>query len=298
MGIFTRFFWIATNLQANSRNDGSKMSLRACGAGAKALRRRQRSNPVQYSKKAFTLAEIMIVLAVIGVLTAILLPTARQITPDENVIKFKKAHNTLYSVIRELVTSDKYYLDGDLSIKFDGTRILGGFSPYGGNYTTDENLIKYFCTSIADVVSTKNVNCSTLKTGGDSKITVLPVSSDGIVDNFAKSLEECKTRIDETCALDSAKQVGAEITLHDDVIFYQANPSGTFGIAWELNGDYPLFKDKNSNGMYYVYKPFCIDIDGIDKGEDPFGYGIRIDGKIFNGARADAWLTKSIQGDN
>jgi len=53
------------------------------------------------------------------------------------------------------------------------------------------------------------------------------------------------------------------------------------------------------------YKIFCIDADGIPKGGDggcnevndicPFGYGIRVDGKIIPGARADEWLKKSIQ---
>ena len=38
-----------------------------------------------------------------------------------------------------------------------------------------------------------------------------------------------------------------------------------------------------------------MDVDGINKGEDPFGYGIRADGKIIMGARADEWMNKSIQ---
>ena len=56
----------------------------------------------------------MIVLSVIGVLTAILLPVARMSMPDESLIKFGKAHNTLGTVIRELVNGDKYYSEGDL----------------------------------------------------------------------------------------------------------------------------------------------------------------------------------------
>ncbi len=44
-----------------------------------------------------------------------------------------------------------------------------------------------------------------------------------------------------------------------------------------------------------AYKVFCIDIDGINQGEDPFGYGIRADGKIMRGARAEEWLEKSIE---
>jgi len=38
-----------------------------------------------------------------------------------------------------------------------------------------------------------------------------------------------------------------------------------------------------------------VSIDGINKGEDPFGYGIRADGKILIGARADVWLEKDFQ---
>ena len=100
-------------------------------------------------KKAFTLAEIMIVLTIIGILTAILLPIAINSAPDENVMKFKKGNNTLGTVIRELVNSDKYYANGDLGIRADGTLIDG---THDGDNT-------YFCETFADVVSTKSVNC-------------------------------------------------------------------------------------------------------------------------------------------
>ena len=89
-------------------------------------------------KKGFTLAEVMIVLTVIGVLTAILLPVARQSMPDENLMKFKKAHNTLGTVIRELVTSDKYYRDGDLGVKPNSSLV---------------DSATYFCETIADVLN-------------------------------------------------------------------------------------------------------------------------------------------------
>mgnify|MGYP006916097546 CR=1 FL=1 len=63
----------------------------------------------------------------------------------------------------------------------------------------------------------------------------------------------------------------------------------------------------NSNcGLDSIYKIFCVDIDGIPDNvtktdcvnECPFGYGIRADGKIMNGKRADEWLEKDIQGEN
>ena len=55
----------------------------------------------------------------------------------------------------------------------------------------------------------------------------------------------------------------------------------------------PHFKD--SNGFDSNYKIFCMDIDEPNEGEIPFGFGIRADGKILNGARADEWMNKSIQ---
>ena len=42
-----------------------------------------------------------------------------------------------------------------------------------------------------------------------------------------------------------------------------------------------------------------MDIDGIGVGEDPFGFGIRADGKMMLGTRAQTWMEKSVQkGDN
>ena len=86
-------------------------------------------------KKGFTLAEILIVLVIIGVLTVILLPMAFQSSPDEEVKKKKKGNNTLLTVVRELVSSDEYYKDGDLGVRKNGQKIDG----------THDGDKKYFC---------------------------------------------------------------------------------------------------------------------------------------------------------
>ena len=261
-------------------------------------------------KKAFTLAEIMIVLTIIGILTAILLPIAINSAPDENVMKFKKGNNTLGTVIRELVNSDKYYADGDLGIRADGTLIDG---THDGDNT-------YFCETFADVVSTKSVNCSKNSTLTSETDALLDIGEyfDG-ANNIINSAESVTPKADERCK-NAQSIIGAEIKTTDDIVFFQTTPKITYGIIWTdevsmNNPDYvvcrendtvcknarlfagpniiPFHKDKN--GFDRVYKIFCMDIDGIDKGEDPFGYGIRADGKIVLGARAQEWLKKSIQ---
>ncbi|MBR6297747.1 MAG: hypothetical protein IKR34_00725 [Candidatus Gastranaerophilales bacterium] len=260
----------------------------------------------------------MITLTIIGVISAIVVPIAVNSRPDENVMKFKKAHNTLYQVINTLVTSDKYYSNGDLGIKADGTQI----------FTVDGDR-EYFCKTIADLISVKEVNCNTgterrgyngyllsnehpshIATG--SKVT-RPVNEETILASKNKFDEFCKS---------SGKTFGAEITTVDGVVYYQSG-SGQFGshkiepseynhltTSYNLRyfsppGQHPAnYADELGNDI--SYKIFCIDVDGIPddvtttdcKNECPFGYGIRADGKIMNGKRADEWLEKDIQGES
>ena len=264
-------------------------------------------------KKAFTLAEILIVLVIIGVLTMILLPIAFQSSPDEKVMKFKKANNTLNTVIKELVSSDKYYQDGDLGVKYDGTVISGA---------NDEQK-KYFCETFADVISTKSVNCSTegrtfYDNGTSDSVDVTRADIDCGWEVSGSSIEEQKAKLDKVCASDEALKVGEEIVASDGSVFYQTSAAQTFGIYF-VNGCKNGNKDNKSTSSYdtgedctsirrhfgdtvnldsglpCTYKLFCLDIDGINKGEAPFGYGIRSDGKIMPGKRADEWMNKEIQ---
>ena len=254
-------------------------------------------------KKAFTLAEIMIVLVIIGVITAILLPIAIHNAPDENVMKFKKGNNTLGTVIRELVNSDEYYANGDLSIRADGVIL---------DDSTDDNK-KYLCETFANIISVKNVDCSTYKNYSYSHIAAdwnnEDMGENGILD--------AKKTPDEICKK-AAEFVGEEIIMTDGIVYYEASPGTPFGIQYVYNDPFSdvkyengemtcgvkgLFKIRNTAkncDEYFIkpigtYKTFCMDIDGINKGEDPFGYGIRVDGKILYGARAQEWMQKSIQ---
>ena len=237
--------------------------------------------------RGFTLAEIMIVLAVIGVLTAILLPVAINSAPNENVMKFKKGHNTLGAVIRELVNSDKYYLDGDLGIRANGVPV---------------DSATFFCETLADVINAKSVTCSDVDEGVDNAhIHILTV-------NGVDSTEFLKNVLDERCQ----KYKKNEITTNDGVGFYQVSPvhhfycnytdgARLFGNPGHWNDTAEYDEDGNlvdytvDSSFDLIYKVFCMDIDGIDNGEDPFGYGIRADGKILTGTRADEWLKKTMQ---
>lgn len=242
-------------------------------------------------KKAFTLAEILIVLSVIAIITAILLPAARNAMPDKNVIKFKKAHYAFFAAVHELVNSEKYYSNGDLGLKPDGT-------PIDGTHTGDT---KYFCQTLADVLNVKEVNCLEADTAQYDWKAQLLRNPESVAPQDPFDLLE--TGLQYPC-LKQIQEMKNEIVLSDGTVLYQTSPSATFGISNANIGNGTsasrFFLNMNNEGFYRAYKTFCIDIDGIPDdatptncvNECPFGYGIRFDGKIMNGSRTNEWVNK------
>ncbi len=238
-------------------------------------------------KKAFTLAEIMIVLTVIGILTAILLPVAFQSAPDEKVMKFKKANSTLGTVIRELVNSDRYYKNGFLGELPAGTRVTN---------------TAYFCNTIAELLSTKTVNCTAI--GGTATATLAGTSS--------ANLNTLKSALDTAC--DSVITT-TQIETTDKIKWYIPGSATTFGKIYSgtiyefappdlhcSGSTSPCSIAHNVGGFDGYYKVVCFDVDALggsgDKGAAnvaPFGYGVRGDGRIIPGARADKWMQYSTQ---
>ncbi len=238
-------------------------------------------------KNAFTLAEIMIALVVIGVITSILLPVAFNNIPNENVMKFKKGNATLAKVINELVTSGEYYTPGDLGKKPNGELIVA-IKKKGDKINT------YHCETIAQIISYKIKNCSASENEEAGSSVCLKKESE---------LANAKQSLDYLCRI-AQKSIGAEIITTDNIALFQTKPRVAYGDKWITScpdGNHRVFGDEISpcctddNGFDGMYKIFCMDIDGVDYGEEPFGYGVRVDGKILTGKRADEWMEKSMQ---
>ncbi len=295
--------------------------------------------------KGFTLAEVMITLTVIGIITAVIIPVANNSKPNENVMKFKKAHNTLYQVISMMITSDNYYKDGDLGIRADGTQIAGD---YIGDDASTTGL--YFCNTFADLVSAKN-NCAkraefTVGNGvaeygfaigmgaiGDGKQNTKNITNpihqwDTVRTTVTQEeIDKTKGLLDKACK--EHTEEGEEIKTTDNIVYYEISTIyAKFGSAcpgvskengllkegepepekqYRCFGKYAWqerYRYEDQDGMDNAYKTFCIDVDGIPSGGSgncddvkdvcPFGYGIRADGKILSGKRADEWLAKSL----
>lgn len=60
-------------------------------------------------KRAFTLAEVLVTLCIVGVISAIIAPTLSGIMPDREKAKVIKAYNTLTNVTQEILNNPSYY---------------------------------------------------------------------------------------------------------------------------------------------------------------------------------------------
>jgi len=71
----------------------------------------------------------------------------------------------------------------------------------------------------------------------------------------------------------------------------------TFGVP---NGNFRMFGFDNISKRNFAtdisnYKLICMDIDDPCKGEEPFEFGLRVDGRIILSQRTQEWLEKTIQ---
>ncbi len=206
--------------------------------------------------KAFTLAEVMIVLTVIGILSAILLPVAINSTPDKNILKFKKANQTFMTMMREFASSGEYFTPGNLNLKPDG-------SPSSHVYFTE---------SIVDFLSVKSFRLD------NSYGTPIPISYSPEEAWSPSNYEDFKEALEYYCNVATKTDLAYEdcVILSDDTIIFSMFASTAFPPEGEN------------------YKLVCIDIDGIENGVKPFAYGLRADGKVLTSARVDWWLKRDI----
>ena len=261
---------------------------------------------MKFYKNGFTLAEIMIVLTIIGVLSAILLPTAFHSAPDENLAKFKQANATLASVVRQLVSSDKYYSPGNLGKYPDGITTVPK---------------DYFCKTFSDLVSTTNETGCTKINGSASSgcaaadgtnvttgilcgSSVTPANIDTI---GAKTVGDGGCRESESKATAPANSAHNIIVTSNKVVYYEAKPDCPFGFGGladnVLIDSTGTSRTDSSSAVGFVsprcYKIICVDVDGTANSDvAPYAYALRSDGKLIPGARAQLDINKGLSGDD
>lgn len=111
-------------------------------------------------KKAFTLSEALITLAIIGVLAAIVVPSVNNVRPDKDKVTYKKALYNMQSAVSNAMESSVY------------TSAVNSAA-----YWKDDNVKGSFCSALADTLNTKGgVNCKSTSSYENPNF----ISTDGI----------------------------------------------------------------------------------------------------------------------
>ncbi len=233
-------------------------------------------------KKGFTLAELLIVLAVLAVIAAVLMPTVFNSMPDENKLKFKKGYYTLKRTIDGMVNSDAYHGTGG---HFGKVLEEGEEYPYKAD--GDDKGELYFCIQFSEMLNSVDNQCTTFtNTTGLNTVNFDTIDISGTATAPDASGNVQPSQLDNLCAgFPAADKSDVNIKTQDGI--YWSLPKESFsGKA----GDNQV---KNLEGVYAsipsYYAVICMDVDGPN-GDAPFAFGIRRDGKVIAGARAKQWL--------
>lgn len=100
--------------------------------------------------KAFTLAELMIVFTIIGIIVAIIIPILFMASPDQPEVKARKAYNSFVRAVESLTNGEPYDINNGL---LDAA--IFSIEATGGTPRAD-----FFCNNLAEYMNIKNNNCN------------------------------------------------------------------------------------------------------------------------------------------
>ena len=113
-------------------------------------------------KNAFTLAEVMVTLALIGILASIMLPVISKARPNKQKAMFKKAYYVAERMVYELVNDEDLYPATGDKVGFDNTGEVEYMNSSYGSKDDEGKQKSKFCELFARKVNTTSdsVSCT------------------------------------------------------------------------------------------------------------------------------------------
>lgn len=135
-------------------------------------------------KLAFTFAEVLITLGIVGIIASIILASLKQHQPDRHKLLFKKAYNNIERVVTEIINDDYLYPEGT---KADGSAYLG-LDMINNEVKINDDSTSYvgnkkFCNLFAlklNTISSDDINCPGTPGGNGSFGTPSFITNEGI----------------------------------------------------------------------------------------------------------------------
>lgn len=226
-------------------------------------------------KTAFSLAETLIAVLIIGVLAAILIPAVSKLSPDKSKVVLRKAYTNLAQAVTTMINDDVNYPGGQV----DTTTNV----PRGFNYTTptSNGSTNKFCYFLADLLNTVGTtHCP--DTSATGMITTNPIftTSDGITWYLRLGGDDSTPNTQFKMATDDAAyatQVIIDVNGPNRGSNCMADPIAD---TYKPGGGNPAYSKCLSSDAHPEVNP-CF------KSPDTFLIGIRYDGKLYAGSRAN-----------
>ncbi len=186
-------------------------------------------NMKKNKKNGFTLAEVLIALTVVGVVSVVLIGALGKIKPNKEKVLFRKAYNTTVRIVSEMINDEELYPDStDLTDTSEVTY-------RGKTYSGDGKFCGLFKAKVGGVTGT---------TDNIAEVALGDSAADGYDDDFAcysANTLSVRAWIDKLSMV-----IGGYFTTND-------------GIAWSV----PMF---TSFGGKMDYMTILVDVNGLENG--------------------------------
>lgn len=128
--------------------------------------------------KGFTLAEMLIVLAILGVIGSIIISSLDLTLPNKNKAKFRKAYNTIYQTVQ--------YLTNDATLYPLGT--------FDTNTAGNQAAASYFCQNFSEQLSTtSSINCVSSAAASTKNADTYANSVGSVTDGYCSDAKRTET---------------------------------------------------------------------------------------------------------
>lgn len=208
-------------------------------------------------KKSFTLSEIMIAMAVLGIIVAASVPIILNMSPNKNAIMLKKAYYTTQQIVSDLINNDILYPNGD----FHEDNSLG----------TGEDIsefAKFSCLFARKM----NIDGSKLPTVDDfckrtenEHANFILYTQDGMAWNFVG----CKFGEDETCRIDVSSVSDLTKVTYSNSVKCIYGGDGWGGNYCTEPGTHEIVKPKLGKAAFFISKDGGISLKHGNDVEQP-----------------------------